>query len=105
MVKPTYSQLDSRLPGHNQIGIQQRLVVLAGVEPPAVENFVFHLTPLHLGVVDVGDLQLATGRRLEGRNDVEHPGWIHGIDLALDRSAAGALARDHLATARTDALI
>src|ERR687894_3269366 len=44
---------------------------LAGVAPEPVEDVVLHGPALHVPVVDVGDLQLATAGRLEGRDHLE----------------------------------
>src|SRR5206468_11542262 len=44
---------------------------LAGVAPEPLEDVVLHATALDVPVVDVGDLQLAPARRLQGGDDVE----------------------------------
>src|SRR5215211_6862791 len=44
---------------------------LPGVAPEALEDVVLHAAPLDVPVVDVGDLQLAPARGLEGGDDVE----------------------------------
>src|SRR5919108_1504197 len=44
---------------------------LAGVAPEPLEDVVLHGAALDVPVVDVGDLQLAPARGLQGRDDVE----------------------------------
>src|SRR5215218_5922277 len=44
---------------------------LSGVAPEPLEDVVLHAAPLDVPVVDVGDLQLAPARGLEGGDDVE----------------------------------
>src|SRR4029453_18814704 len=66
---------------------------LAGVAPEPVQDVVLHQPALDVPVVDVGDLQLAPGGGLEGRDDV--------VDLLVVEVDAG----DHEARGRVVGLL
>src|SRR5204863_3318105 len=62
----------------------------AGIGPPTLEDLVGQVAAPEIGVVDVGNLQLAAPRGLQGLADGEHVGVVE-VDPG-DRVAAGGLA-------------
>src|SRR2546422_7188894 len=64
---------------------------LAGVPPEAFQNVVLHQATFHIPVVDVGDLELASTRRLQARQHTPH-GFVVEI-RAGDRELAGWILR------------
>ena len=55
----------------DQVSGEVQAFELAGVGPPAGEHVVVQIARFDVGVVDVGDLQLAAGRRLRAADVFE----------------------------------
>lgn len=55
------SDLDPMLAGDGQVCAQQGLVILSGIQPPAVDQLVLHLAALDVGIVHVRDLEFSPG--------------------------------------------
>ncbi len=62
---------------------QKGFMILARIQPPSIEHVIHHLTTLYIGVVDVGDFELASARRFELIDNVEN---VRGVHVDPDHS-------------------
>src|SRR5207249_1580737 len=87
--------------GDEVAGTVQRLHG-AGVRPPSLEHLAGEVPSTQVPVVHVGDLELASRRRLERADHVEHPTIVHvdaGDGIAALRAPRLLLDRDDTAVA------